>query len=62
MADMLGGPAAETMAKLYACFRELDAEMVEVNPLAIPPDGPMAVDAVLDVDDAADIAKARQFL
>ncbi len=67
VADMLGGPAAETMAKLYACFRELDAEMVEVNPLAITPDGPMAVDAVLNVDDAAlprhpDLLQLRQSL
>ena len=50
---LVGAPAAEVLRKLYGCFREMDAEMVEINPLVITPDGPMAVDAVLNVDDAA---------
>ncbi len=50
---MVGAPAAAVLRELYRTFRELDAEMVEINPLVITPDGPMAVDAVLNVDDAA---------
>ena len=50
---LVGAPAAEVLRNLYGCFREMDAEMVEINPLVITPGGPMAVDAVLNVDDAA---------
>ncbi len=51
--ELLGDGAADVMRALYRCFRETDAEMVEVNPLVVTPDGLMAVDAVLNVDDAA---------
>ncbi len=52
------GPArssvADVLARLYAAYREADAELIEINPLAILGDGSvMALDCKLTVDDAA---------
>jgi len=44
----------DTFRSLYQCYRAVDAELVEVNPLAIDEAGePIALDAKLSVDDAA---------
>ena len=46
--------AAEALSALYRVFRELDAETVEVNPLAVTGDGRIvAPSAVIVVDDQA---------
>lgn len=45
---------ADVLVALYRVFRKSDALIAEVNPLVIAPDGDLwAVDAVLEVDDAA---------
>jgi succinyl-CoA synthetase beta subunit len=53
----LTGPAAEQVAdillKLYRVFVAQDAELVEINPLAVTGDAVIAADARLNVDDAA---------
>ncbi len=41
------------LPKLYRLFRELDAELVEINPLASTPDGLVAADAKVTIDDDA---------
>ncbi len=41
------------LPKLYSCFRELDAELMEINPLALTPDGLIAADAKVTIDDDA---------
>ena len=46
--------AAEALAKLYRCYRQHDAELLEVNPLAVRPDGTLiALDCKFTMDDAA---------
>ena len=46
--------AAEALAKLYRCYRRYDAELLEVNPLAVQPDGMLiALDCKFTMDDAA---------
>ena len=46
--------AAEALAKLYRCYRRHDAELLEVNPLAVRPDGALiALDCKFTMDDAA---------
>ncbi len=52
------GPArpaiADTFLKLYDAYRETDAELIEINPLAILEDGSLvALDCKLTIDDAA---------
>jgi succinyl-CoA synthetase beta subunit len=51
------GPAAavaQVLVKLYSAYRQSDAELIEINPLAITPDGRVvALDCKLVVDDAA---------
>jgi succinyl-CoA synthetase beta subunit len=53
----LGGAAdavADVLAKLYRAFREKDAELIEVNPLAVLEDGRVvALDCKFTLDDAA---------
>jgi succinyl-CoA synthetase beta subunit len=45
---------ASVLTELYGIYRELDAELVEVNPLALATDGRlMALDCKLVVDDSA---------
>lgn len=45
---------AETLVAIYRAYRELDAELLEINPLAVTGDGRViALDAKLVVDDAA---------
>lgn len=41
------------LPKLYRLFRELDAELAEINPLAVTPDGLIAADAKVTIDDDA---------
>ena len=46
--------AVEALAKLYRCYRRHDAELLEVNPLAVQPDGKLvALDCKFTMDDAA---------
>jgi succinyl-CoA synthetase beta subunit len=46
--------AIELLVKLYRCFVEGDAELVEVNPLVLTPDGRVhALDAKVTLDDSA---------
>jgi succinyl-CoA synthetase beta subunit len=54
----LTGPAAKNAAEffvtLYKCFVEMDASMVEINPLVVTKDGHvMALDAKVEFDDNA---------
>jgi succinyl-CoA synthetase beta subunit len=45
---------AGILTRLYALYRAVDAELVEINPLAVTPDGTLvALDCKLIVDDAA---------
>ncbi len=39
--------------KLYRLFKELDAELAEINPLALTPNGLIAADAKVTIDDDA---------
>jgi succinyl-CoA synthetase beta subunit len=46
--------AAETLLKLYRCYTEGDADLVEINPLILTPDGRVhALDAKVTLDDNA---------
>jgi len=59
--------AVKVMKGLYRCFRDKDALLVEINPLAVVDDGKlMAVDAKMNFDDNAmyrlgDVADMRDF-
>jgi len=49
-----GTPAAAIMLGAYRAFRELDATMVEINPLVVTPDGRvLALDVKMSFDDNA---------
>ena len=37
--DLGGAPVAEALAKLYAAYCANDAELLEINPLAMAPNG-----------------------
>lgn len=41
------------LPKLYRMFRELDCELAEINPLALTPNGLVAADAKVTIDDDA---------
>ncbi len=43
----------DILPKLYHLFRELDAELAEINPLALTPEGLVAADAKITIDDDA---------
>ncbi|MDA8290508.1 MAG: ADP-forming succinate--CoA ligase subunit beta [Actinomycetota bacterium] len=46
--------AAEVLVKLYRCYVEGDADLVEINPLVLTPDGRVhALDAKVTLDDSA---------
>lgn len=45
--------AFQLLAKLYQRFGDLDAQLVEVNPLALTPSGLLALDAKVTIDDSA---------
>jgi succinyl-CoA synthetase beta subunit len=46
--------AADILVKLYRCFVEGDADLVEINPLILTPDGKVhALDAKVTLDDSA---------
>jgi len=52
--DDVAAAVAEVLVRLYGAYRRLDAELVEINPLAITGDGTVvALDCKLVVDDAA---------
>ncbi len=44
---------AEIIAKVYATYQRFDARLCEINPLIITPNGPVAADAKLVLDDNA---------
>ena len=44
---------ANLYTNLYRVYREYDCKLAEINPLALTADGPVAVDARVDVDDDA---------
>ena len=44
---------APVLCSLYRTYRTYDCKLVEINPLALTPEGPMAADARLDIDDDA---------
>jgi succinyl-CoA synthetase beta subunit len=53
----LGGREMLTLAnlftRLYQVYREYDCKLAEINPLALTDEGPMALDARVDIDDDA---------
>ena len=49
--EALGDDAAEALAVLYDVFVETDAELEEVNPMAVTDAGLVALDGVLNVND-----------
>ncbi|MBM3572697.1 MAG: succinate--CoA ligase, partial [Alphaproteobacteria bacterium] len=50
----MGDALADTLATLYRLYRDLDAELVEINPLALTRDGKaVALDCKLTIDDGA---------
>lgn len=51
VSDALGPEVASALAVLYDVFVENDAELVEVNPMAVTAHGLVALDAVLNVND-----------
>ena len=50
VAQALGVGAAQLLRTLYDIFIDYDAELVEINPVAVTPQGLVAVDAVLNVN------------
>jgi succinyl-CoA synthetase beta subunit len=42
---------AQVLVTLYEIYRKHDCTLIEVNPLAITPEGPVALDVRIDVDD-----------
>lgn len=54
-----GAASADTLAlvpvlcNLYRTYRTFDCKLVEINPLALTPEGPVAADARVDIDDDA---------
>lgn len=52
--EEIAGRIADALMALYLAYRELDAELVEINPLVVTQDGRVvALDCKLVVDDAA---------
>jgi succinyl-CoA synthetase beta subunit len=50
----LTAPLAETLVRLYQAYRDLDAELLEINPLVITEDGSIvALDCKFTLDDAS---------
>ncbi|MDQ7793371.1 MAG: ADP-forming succinate--CoA ligase subunit beta [bacterium] len=47
------GRLADILHRLWQVFRRYDAELVEINPLVLTSDGPVAADGRLNVDDYA---------
>ncbi|HSW35024.1 MAG TPA: ADP-forming succinate--CoA ligase subunit beta [Candidatus Limnocylindrales bacterium] len=43
----------QLLPRVYRLFRELDAELVEINPLVVTPNGLVAADAKITIDDDA---------
>ncbi len=65
---MLGGlalgpakdPVVDVLARLYGVYRQPDAELIEINPLAVLDDGRVvALDCKLVLDDAAAFRQAE---
>jgi succinyl-CoA synthetase beta subunit len=44
---------SQILSKLYAVYQDVDAKVCEINPLILTPDGPIAADAKLVLDDNA---------
>lgn len=53
LAGQVGQEFAALVVTLYNVFRGLDAELVEINPLAVVDGGLVAADARLNIDDSA---------
>jgi succinyl-CoA synthetase beta subunit len=53
LAPAAGAGAAGLLKALYRLYTDLDATLVEVNPLALTPDGLVALDAKVTLDDSA---------
>ncbi len=47
------GQVADVLHRLWGVFRRYDAELTEINPLVLTPEGPVAADGRLNVDDYA---------
>jgi succinyl-CoA synthetase beta subunit len=47
------GALEKMLARLYALFQKYDCKVAEINPLLITPDGPVAADAKIVLDDNA---------
>ncbi len=50
-ADIL--PLTPVLCNLYRVYRTYDCKLVEINPLALTPEGPVVADARVDIDDDA---------
>jgi succinyl-CoA synthetase beta subunit len=50
-ADVLA--LAPVLCSLYRTYRQFDCKLAEINPLALTPQGPVAADARIDIDDDA---------
>ncbi len=50
-ADILS--LAPLLHQLYQAYRQFDCKLAEINPLALTPEGPVAADARVDIDDDA---------
>jgi succinyl-CoA synthetase beta subunit len=48
-----GMQVADILHRLWGVFREYDCELAEINPLALTPDGPVAADGRVNLDDYA---------
>jgi succinyl-CoA synthetase beta subunit len=54
LAEVAKAGAVDILLKLYRCFVEGDADLVEINPLILTPDGTVhALDAKVSLDDSA---------
>jgi len=61
--DLLGGLAKDlspVVNRLYRIFREKDAILAEVNPLAVTPEGMVAADAKIIIDESALARQKRE--
>ncbi|MBS3813088.1 acetate--CoA ligase family protein [Candidatus Bipolaricaulota bacterium] len=51
----------DLVESVYTMYRKKDALLVEINPLAVTPDGLMALDAKVDLDDGAEFRHRELF-
>jgi succinyl-CoA synthetase beta subunit len=53
LTGQVGLQVADILHRLWGVFRKYDAELCEINPLALTPDGPVAADGRVSLDDYA---------